>query len=88
MARPKRSSKETKFQPSRETSRVLSLAGGQYAYLFDDMGKKHHLRTDSEQFISLCREQDKVLDGMISRDLKALGWSDLVEKLAIDADEG
>jgi len=81
MARPRLSSKETKFQPSRESARILSLNGGQHAYLFDDKGKKHHLERNSEEFLTLCQEQNALLDGLIARDLERLGWDDVLAKL-------
>ena len=81
MARPRGSKKEAGFQPSGETTRVLSLGGGTWAYVFDAKGKTHHVKRESEQMISICVENDETLNGKIRRDLQKLGWEDVLEKM-------
>jgi hypothetical protein len=82
MAGPRGNKKQAPFQPSGETTRVVSLGKGTWAYVFDAKGKTHHIKRDSEEMVSVCAENDETLGGKITRDLEKLGWTDIIEKMS------
>lgn len=90
MAGPRGNKKQAPFQPSGETTRVVSLGNETWAYVFDAKGKTHHIKRDSDEMISLCVENDEALGGKITRDLQKLGWEDILEKMSgsVPADAG
>lgn len=73
--------KQAAFQPSGEINRVVSLGGGTYAYVFDHLGKTHHLKRNSDEMVSVCIEVDDVFNGKILNRLKEMGWDDVVQKI-------
>lgn len=73
--------KPAAFQPSGEINRVVSLGGGTHAYVFDHLGKTHHLKRASDEMVSVCREVDDALSGKVLNRLKELGWDDVVQKI-------
>lgn len=70
-----------KFQPSGETTRVISLGGGSYAYVFDMEGKTHHLRTDSDEIVALLRDLNEQTNGKTRNELLNLGWDNLITRI-------
>jgi hypothetical protein len=74
-----RKMKEAPYQPSGELTRVISLANGTWAYLIDQYGKTLHMKRSDEVFVNKCAEVDEVLNGKIVRDLKKLGWDEIVD---------
>jgi hypothetical protein len=85
MAGPKLK-KNVPFQPSGDTTRVVSLGGGTWAYLFDHLGKTQHLSRNSEEFAVKCKETDEVMNGKITAELENLGWTDVIERMNGDAE--
>lgn len=73
--------KDAPFQPSGDTVRIISLANGTWAYLFNHLGKTYHLPRNSAEFANACRETDEAMNGKITLELKALGWTDIIEKI-------
>ena len=69
--------KAAEYQPHGDVTRIISLGGGTWAYLSDHKGKLHHLRRDSEEFVTLCKEVDEAVGGKIVQELEALGWTDV-----------
>jgi len=84
MAGPKLK-KNIPFQPSGDTTRIVSLGGGTWAYLFDHLGKTQHLPRNSEEFAAKCKETDEAMNGKITAELEALGWTDVIERMNADA---
>lgn len=62
------------FQPSGDVKRIISLNNGKNAYIFDHLGKTHHVSRDSDEFALLINALDEHLDGRGSKELKRLGW--------------
>lgn len=80
MAGPKLK-KHIPFQPSGDTTRIVSLGGGMWAYLFDHLGKTQHLPRNSEEFAARCWETDEAMNGKITAELESLGWTDVIERM-------
>lgn len=81
--------KDAPFQPSGDVTRVISLNEGHYAYVFDGQGKTHHVKRNSPEMVTVCREADAQTGGRISARLEEMGWIDVLERLnseAYDAD--
>ena len=78
---PKLRKKEGAFQPSGETQRVVSLGQGTWAYLFDEAGKKHHVKRTSDRIIEVASKADVPLGGRIRAELVEMGWDDVVTRL-------
>ena len=76
--------KEQPFQPSGDTTRIISLGNATWAYLFNHLGKTLHLPRNSEEFTSACKETDEAMNGKITAELKTLGWTDVLERMAKD----
>jgi hypothetical protein len=55
------------FQPSGEVRRIISLAQGEWAYVFDMDGRMHHVRTTSDEFKELTADE------RFNRDKERLG---------------
>jgi len=85
MGAVKPKSKISNFQPSGDTTRIISLCGGTWAYLFDHLGKTQRLARNSEEFAIKCKETDEAMNGKITAELKALGWTDVIERMNPDA---
>jgi hypothetical protein len=73
--------KDVPFQPSGDTTRVISLGGATWAYLFDHLGKTQHLPRNSEDFAAKCKETDEAMNGKITAELENLGWTDVIERM-------
>ena len=73
MGKAKKSKKLGEFEWSRETRRVIPLQAN-HVYIFDDKGKRRHLKRDSEEFNQTVAELDEKMDGRITREMKELGW--------------
>lgn len=72
--------KEAAYQPAGDAKRIIPLKNG-WAYIWDERGALRHLLRDSEEFITACQEVEKALgDGRIMRELKQLGWDDVIER--------
>jgi hypothetical protein len=69
------------FQPSGDASRIVSLNQGTWAYVFDEKGKKHHVKRSSIAMVEICRSVDKALNGKIRLELEALGWYDVIRRM-------
>lgn len=74
--------KDAPYQPSGEINRIVSLAGGTYAYVFDAQGKTHHVKRDSDEMVAVCRATDSAMGGKISAQLAEMGWTDILEKMS------
>jgi|JI9StandDraft_2_1071091.scaffolds.fasta_scaffold201170_2 hypothetical protein len=79
MSAPKK--KEAPFQPSGETHRIISLGQGTWAYIFDQNGRKHHVKRTSPLMVKVCKEVDEAMNGRIRAELKELGWDDVLRKM-------
>ena len=79
MAKPK--GKNVQFSIAAESKRVVSLGGGEYAYIFDQNSKTHHVKRDSDEMILLCKTVDTALGGKIRAQLENLGWTDVIERM-------
>ncbi len=66
------------FQIAPDSKRIISLGGGTWAYINDDKGKLKHLQRDSSEFALTCKQVDAILEGKISNELTALGWTDVL----------
>jgi hypothetical protein len=73
--------KNLPYQTHGDIHRIIPLSDGNWAYLQDENGKLHHMRTDSDDFIEKCIAVNSALDGRIVRQLNELGWSHIVEKM-------
>lgn len=73
--------KQAVFQPSGEINRVVSLGGGTHAYVFDHLGKTHHVKRDSDEMVAVCQTVDEAMNGKIRARLLELGWTDVVERM-------
>ena len=62
------------FQPSGDVNRIVSLNNGKHAYIFDHLGKLHHVERSSEKFNELVASLDENLDNRGTRELERLGW--------------
>jgi hypothetical protein len=69
----KRKTKEMPFQPAGGSRRVIPLQGG-WAYLFDHLGKRRHMKRDSVEFAQLVAAEDEFFKGKIKAEIDALGW--------------
>jgi hypothetical protein len=84
MARPRG---QEQFQPSGEVTRVVSLNGGTWMYVFGPDGKTRHLRRDDPAVIEVCGETHRVT-GNVVETLRGLGWDDLADAVSIWVDGG
>lgn len=57
-----------------DSYRIVSLAGGTWAYVFDAEFKTHHVKRDSQEFRDLVDHLNEELDGRGDRELERLGW--------------
>lgn len=74
--------KEAVYQPAGDARRIIPLRDG-WAYIWDERGGLRHLRRDSDEFVLACQEVEKALgNGKIMRELKQLGWDNVIERLA------
>ena len=73
--------KAAAFQPSGDVNRIISLNQSTWAYVFDQNGKKHHLKRTSIAMAMKCAEVDEALNGKIRSELKALGWNDVIDRM-------
>jgi hypothetical protein len=69
------------YQPSGDVRRIVSLCNGEWAYIADELGKNHHLKTSSDEFAEKCRAVDEALGGRITRELQQLGWDFVLDKM-------
>jgi len=69
------------FQPSGDISRIISLGSGKWAYLMNYQGKTLHFKRDAQNFVDACIENDEKMSGKILKDLRKLGWDDVIEKM-------
>lgn len=79
MPAPKK--KEAPFQASGETNRIVSLGQGTWAYIFDETGRKHHVKRTSPLMVDVCKRVDEAMNGRIRRELEVLGWQDVLRKM-------
>jgi hypothetical protein len=83
--------KEAPHQVSPDIARIVSLGKGTFAYVFDQHGKLHHVKRNSDEMIRVCKETDEVLNGRVKAQLIEMGWTDVVERLeadSVEADSG
>lgn len=80
------------FQTSAEVARIVSLNGGQGAYIRDLEGRTHRLAVGSEAFVELCRSMDA--DGRMTDELTRLAatnptgaWAAALAALAAPAED-
>lgn len=81
MARSRTRGKSETYQVSGEIQRIISLDGGNWAYIFDENGKLHHLRTDTLEFLDKCHEVDAATGGLVVRALEGLGWTHIIKSM-------
>lgn len=82
MAAPKKKAAPT-YQISGESRRIIPLNEGRHAYVRDHLGKLHHLATDTQAFYDLLSDLDAPdqLNGRITNELTALGWTHVLDVL-------
>lgn len=69
------------FQPSGDASRIISLNQGTWAYVFDETGRKHHVKRSSIAMVEVCKSVDEALNGKVRLELEALGWHDVIRRM-------
>jgi hypothetical protein len=79
--------KDAPYQPSGEVRRIIPLANGSWAYLFNQHGKTLHMKRSTDEFASACKDADDALNGRIIRELESLNWFDVIEKMGDTANE-
>lgn len=82
MARSRTKGKSERYQVSGEVSRIISLDNGNWAYLFDQNGKLHHLKVDTMEFLEKCAEINIETGGLVVRALENLGWTHVIDGLS------
>jgi len=73
--------KQAEYQPSGEVKRVIPLGDNNWAYLVNHEGKTMHFNRLDALFIEECIKTDEKMSGKVVRDLDALGWTDVIEKM-------
>lgn len=77
--------KELVYQPHGDATRIIPLGqgehAGQWAYVFDIRGKIHHVSRHDEKLAELSREINSALNNKATRELRSLGWTDVLDKL-------
>lgn len=79
---PKKGMKEEGFKASADMARIISLAGGEWAYVQDPRcGTLRHLRvgTDSWDFLISELLTDPEYGLRIQHELKTLGWEPVLD---------
>lgn len=68
--------KEEGFIASGDVDRIISLCGGQFAYILDTEGKTHHVKVGSEKYSNLVTvlQADQKHGARVAGQLKSLGW--------------
>ena len=73
--------KQAEFQPSGEVKRIIPLGDNNWAYLVNHEGKTMHFNRLDPLFVQECIKTNEKMSGKVVRDLDALGWTDVVEKM-------
>jgi len=73
--------KQQEYQPSGEVKRIVPLGNNEYADLFNHEGKTMHCKRSDQSFVDACTETDERVGGRVRRDLTALQWFDVIEKM-------
>ena len=61
-------------QIAADSHRIISLGGGEWAYVFDAEFKTHHVRRDSQEFRDLVEHLNEKFNGRGDAELERLGW--------------
>lgn len=84
MGKKKGKLKKGEYEWSGDVRRIIPLKNN-YCYVQDEKGKLHHLTRDSEEFYSLAKHLNEVMNGKISKELNELDWQDQLAKLDTEA---
>lgn len=80
MGKKKAKGKKGEYEWSSDLRRIIPLKNN-YCYINDEKGKTQHLKRDSEEFYTLVKHLDEVMNGRVSVELRELGWEEQLQKL-------
>lgn len=80
MGKKKAKGKKGEYEWSSDLRRIIPLKNN-YCYVNDEKGKTQHLKRDSEEFYTLARHLDEVMNGKITKELIALNWTEQLDVL-------
>lgn len=80
MGKKKGKLKKGEYEWSGDVRRIIPLKNN-YCYIQDEKGKLHHLTRDSEEFYTLVRHLNDVMNDKITKELTDLGWDAQLSKL-------
>lgn len=72
--------KKGEYEWSGDLKRIIPLKNN-YCYINDEKGKTPKLKRDSEDFYTLIKHLNEVMNGKIERELTDLGWETELSKL-------
>jgi hypothetical protein len=81
MGKKKGKAKKGGYEWTGDVRRIIPCQNG-YCYVNDENGKSPHMKRDSEQFYTLAKHLDEVMNGKITKELEDLGWTEQLERLA------
>jgi hypothetical protein len=80
MGKKKAKGKKGEYEWSSDLRRIIPLKNN-YCYVNDEKGKTHHLRRDSEEFYTLIKHLDEVMNGRLTKELQDLNWQEQLNTL-------
>ena len=86
MSKRKAKGKKGEYEWSGDLRRIIPLRNG-YCYVNDEKGKTPRMKNDSEEFYTLAKHLDEVMNGRISMELRELGWEEQLNTLDLMAAE-
>lgn len=83
MGKSKKKSKSGEYEMSSDVRRIIPLKNN-HCYIIDSHGRLHHLKRDSEAAIILLRSLEELTNGRITRQLKELGWEEILKEVTVE----
>lgn len=81
MGKKKGKLKKGDYEWTGDLRRIIPLKNN-YCYVNDEKGKTPRMKRDSEEFYTLARHLDEVMNGKITKELTELGWTEQLEVLS------
>lgn len=78
MGKAKSKGKKGEYEMSADAKRIIPLKEN-YCYIFDEKGKTHHLKRDSEEALELMKKLNDLTFGRVAKELENLGWKEQLE---------